>query len=117
MLPHEWLRARDGRLVKVDGVTHGDDHFLPGPTDIAWDLAGIIVEWNLGSDARERLLAEYRARSGDDARARIDGYVLAYTLFRLGYVKMAAGAMRGSDEEARLLRDYQRYRSALQRQV
>jgi hypothetical protein len=113
MLPHEWLITGDGRLVKVDGVTHGDDHFLPGPADIAWDLAGVIVEWNLCGDAREHLLAEYRARSGDDAHERIDDYVLAYALFRLAYVKMAAGAMRGSDEEPRLLREYQRYRSAL----
>jgi hypothetical protein len=115
MLPHEWLRTGDGRLVKVDGVTHGDDHFLPGPTDIAWDLAGIIVEWDLDGDARARLLAAYRARSGDDARERIDGYVLAYALFRLAYVKMAAGALRGSDEEPRLARAYQRYRGALDR--
>lgn len=113
MLPHEWVRTDDGRLVKIDGVTHGDDHFLPGPTDIAWDLAGVLVEWNLGGEARERLLGAYRARSGDDARERIDDYVLAYTLFRLGYVKMAAGALRGSDEEPRLLRAHQRYRSAL----
>jgi hypothetical protein len=113
MLPHEWVRADGGRLVKIDGVAHGDDHFLPGPTDIAWDLAGIIVEWNLASEARARLLGAYLARSGDDARERIDDYVLAYTLFRLGYVKMAAGALRGSDEEPRLLRAHQRYRSAL----
>ena len=96
-----------------DGVTHGDDHFLPGPTDIAWDLAGIIVEWDLGDDARDHLLAEYKTQSGDDARERIDDYMLAYALFRLAYVKMAAGALRGSDEEPRLLREYQRYRGLL----
>jgi hypothetical protein len=113
MLPHEWCLTGAGRLVKVDGATHGDDHFLPGPTDIAWDLAGIIVEWDLSGDAQDHLLAEYRARSGDDARERIDDYMLAYALFRLAYVKMAAGALRGSDEEPRLLREYQRYRGLL----
>ena len=50
MLPHEWLIAEDGRILKLDGVSHGDDHFFPGPCDIAWDLAGAIIEWNM--DAR-----------------------------------------------------------------
>src|SRR5262249_22811105 len=47
MLPHEWLLAGDGRILKTDGVGHGDGHQLPGPTDIAWDLAGVIIEWKL----------------------------------------------------------------------
>src|SRR5207302_4552914 len=47
MQPHEWIRSKDGTIIKVDGCTHGDDHFFPGPTDIAWDLAGAIVEWSL----------------------------------------------------------------------
>jgi hypothetical protein len=113
MLPHEWICADDGRLLKVDGVAHGDDHFYPGPTDIAWDLAGIAVEWRLCGAAREQLLNEYRVQSGDDARERMDDYMLAYTLFRLAYVKMAAGSMAGSDEAARLRREYQRYRRRL----
>jgi hypothetical protein len=115
MLPHEWIGTDDGRLVKVDGVAHGDDHFFPGPTDIAWDLAGVIVEWELGDDAREYFLKEYRMQSGDDPRERVDDYVLAYALFRIAYVKMAAGCLRGSGEEARLIRDYQRYRRLLDR--
>jgi hypothetical protein len=32
-------------------------------------------------------------------------------MFRLGYCKMAADAMQGSDEETRLRRDYERYRA------
>jgi len=47
MMPHEWLELGDGRLLKLDGAAHGDDHFFPGPCDIAWDLAGTIVEWKL----------------------------------------------------------------------
>jgi hypothetical protein len=115
MMPHEWIGTDDGRLVKVDGVAHGDDHFFPGPTDIAWDLAGVVVEWDLDADARAYLLGEYRKQSGDDARDRIDDYVLAYALFRTAYVKMAAGSLRGSDEESRLLREYRRYRRVLDR--
>ncbi len=111
LLPHEWLALGDGRLLKFDGDSHGDDHFYPGPTDVAWDLAGTIVEWDLNCAARDRFLERYRQASGDDPRARLRAYLLAYTMFRLGYSKMAAGAMRGSDEEPRLMVDYRRYRA------
>jgi hypothetical protein len=110
MQPYEWVRANDGRSWKVDAAGHGDDHFFPGPTDIAWDLAGAIVEWQLDPAASSFFLAEYCRISGDDCSARLPGYLLAYALFRLGYCEMAADAMRGSEEEVRLRRDAERYR-------
>lgn len=113
MQPWEWAAA-GGKLVKFDSVSHGDDHFFPGPTDIAWDLAGAIVEFSLHAvDAGSisvALLEKYQKHSGDDASSRLPAYLLAYTAFRLGYCKMAAEAMRGSDEEPRLRRDYLLYR-------
>jgi hypothetical protein len=110
MQPHEWVRANDGKVWKMDGAGHGDDHFFPGPTDIAWDLAGGIVEWQLEPAAATFFLAEYRRISGDDCSERLPGYLLAYSLFRLGYCEMAADAMRGSEEEMRLRREAERYR-------
>src|SRR5207237_10293543 len=68
MKPHESLGTADGRLLKTDGATHGDDHFFPGPTDIAWDIAGAAVEWNLHPDALNFLLSEYRLLTGEDLR-------------------------------------------------
>ena len=38
MFPHEWLATRRS-YIKTDGTDHHDDHFYPGPQDIAWDLA------------------------------------------------------------------------------
>jgi hypothetical protein len=125
MLPHEWVRARedssasrtsepgwkDGWLMKCDGASHGDDHFFPGPaTDICWDLAGAIVEWGLGRDATGYFLRQYRSASGDDASHRLAPFLLAYAVFRLGHCKMGAEAMKGSDEETRLLAAYRYYR-------
>ena len=110
MQPHEWVRGADGAIWKTDSAGHGDDHFFPGPTDIAWDLAGAMVEWEMDAAAAGFFLEEYRRLSGDDAERRIAAYSLAYSLFRLGYSQMAADAMRGSEEEARLRRDAERYR-------
>lgn len=102
MQPHEWLRTKDGQLLKIDSSNHGDDHFFPGPTDIAWDMAGAIVEWQMNNRQIENFLTLYLERSGDDASPRIDGYIRAYAIFRAAYCRMAANAMSGSDEQDRL---------------
>ena len=101
MLPHEWLLC-DGGAMKTDGETHGDDHFFPGPADIAWDLAGAIVEWKLDSSAADYLVRRYASRSGDNVSARLRPYTVAYALFRMGHCAMAAYALRGVREEQRL---------------
>lgn len=112
MMPHEWIRTASGLLVKTDGAAHGDDHFYPGATDIAWDLAGAIVEWRMPADASREFLTEYQALSGDRADARIPGYVIAYLAFRVGWCAMAAQSCE-EPERNRLLQDGQRYRAQL----
>jgi hypothetical protein len=118
MQPWEWGRV-DGNFVKFDAATHGDDHFFPGPTDIAWDLAGAIVEFSLGGKTEAHitppLVQHYTKLTGDDPSFRLPAYMVAYSAFRLGYSKMAAQAMRGSDEEPGLERQYLQYREFLMR--
>jgi len=113
MLPHKWIDT-DGALLKVDSAIHGDDHFFPGPTDIAWDLAGVIVEWELDSNATCFFLDRYVHFSGDEPQPRLQTYRLAYSIFRTAFCKMAAANMQGSEEEARLVYEYYRYRELAQ---
>jgi hypothetical protein len=115
MQSHEWIRAMDGRVFKVDACSHGDDHFFPGPCDIAWDLAGSIVEWDLGDDAAEVLTASYERRSGDNPRNRLPYFLMAYIVFRLSYCKMALLSSPGGAEERMLKRYYEAYRRRLMR--
>jgi len=115
MQPHEWLLTVAGKMLKTDSGSHGDDHFFPGPTDIAWDLAGAIVEWQMNEEQTTEFLNLYHRASGDDANARIDGFIRAYAVFRLAYCLMAANAMTGSDEQARLQQAAANYRSMLTR--
>jgi hypothetical protein len=79
--PHEWVIGAHGRVVKTDSADHASDHLMPGPADVAWDLAGTIVEWDLDRSQRHSFLQEYRARSGDAAEARLPAYVAAYAAF------------------------------------
>jgi hypothetical protein len=113
MHPSKWFRAREGWL-KLDGSTHGDDHFLPGPTDIAWDLAGVCLEWELLGEGRSYFLHQYARNSGDAAASRLGDYELAYAAFRMAWSKMAAVSVRGSDDEWRLRESYRRYRERIE---
>jgi len=113
MQPHEWLLAADGQMLKTDSGSHGDDHFFPGPTDIAWDLAGAIVEWKMNEAQAEFFLESYRRASGDDAIARIADFLKVYSIFRCAYCLMAANALQSSDEQVRLERAAAEYRNRL----
>jgi hypothetical protein len=102
MQPHEWLFTDGGEMLKTDSGSHGDDHFFPGPTDIAWDLAGVIVEWRMTPGQASEFLDRYRSLSGDSAGRRIEDFIAAYAVFRWAHCKMAANAMQGKPEQARL---------------
>ena len=110
MQPFEWIESSRGELLKTDAISHGDNHFFPGPCDIAWDLAGAIVEWNLSPEAAEFLLRRFKQLSGIDVSQTLDAYRLAYCVFRLGFCKMAASTVLGSREESRLENAYRWYR-------
>jgi hypothetical protein len=117
MQPHEWLLASGGRVLKTDSGSHGDDPFFPGVTDIAWDLAGTIVEWRMNAAESKALLECYRRASGDDAASRIPDFIRAYAVFRSAFCTMAASALRGSDEQARLERAAAEYWTMLRTQA
>jgi hypothetical protein len=110
MLPHEWISTGRG-LLKTDGVDHHADHFFPGTQDIAWDLAGAIVELAV---PREALVSAYLALMPDRTLTRrLPFYLRAYLAYRLGYARMAQEALAGEadGERFRVLGD--RYGSLL----
>lgn len=115
MQPYEWVVSGPEKLLKTDAISHGDNHFFPGPCDIAWDLAGTVMEWNLNREATEFLLRKFRQFSGIDVSPRLNHYMLAYCVFRLGFCKMARSTVPGSAEESRLDLAYIRYREQARR--
>lgn len=117
LLPHEWLKSPTG-LKKVDAFDHGDDHFYPGPCDIAWDLAGAITELGLDASARKTLLSRYASAAGDPRVAeRLPFFELAYLAHRLGYVTMAARTLATTKDERRFRQLERRYRHALRQRL
>jgi hypothetical protein len=115
MQPYEWIRQQNGDIIKVDAYTHGDDHFFPGPTDIAWDLAGTIVEWNLDQQAADFLVSEFQRISGVNRTRVLPAFILSYLVFRTAYWKMALSTVIGSADEQRVAGAYQHYRGLVER--
>ena len=114
MLPHEWFSTPEGRILKTDSVGHGEGHQLPGPVDIAWDLAGAIIEWGLSPAQADFFLSEYRRQSGDNARNRLPGYLLAYSVLRAAQCRMAAASACNRCEVQDLRKLYQKHRARVQ---
>lgn len=113
MFPHEWLRSGD-TLLKVDATDHHDDHFFPGTQDIAWDLAGTSIEFDLDDRAERYLLERYMARTGDSGvPSRMPFYRVAYLASRVGYATLAGQSLGGSAEGRRWCTLAAAYRSQL----
>lgn len=115
MMPHEWLATDDGWL-KTDALFHHDDHFLPGCQDAAWDVAGMIEEWDLDTEARATFVTAYRERSGDATiEDRLPVWRVAYLATRLGYTSLAAEALGDDPDGARMRRLSERHAARLRR--
>jgi hypothetical protein len=113
LLPHEWLTTPTG-IRKADGFDHGDDHFYPGPCDIAWDIAGAIYELGLDASQRQSLVSCYVNAAADSTIAeRLPFFEVAYLAHRFGYASLAAGTLAGTASGAQFSRLALRYRSAL----
>lgn len=117
MLPHEWLLTARGYL-KTDSLDHHDDHFFPGCQDIAWDLAGASVEFEMSPEAERFLLERFASESGDtEASARLAFYRAAYLAYRMGYTKLAAETMGESPDAAKFRRMSAGYAARLKREI
>ncbi len=113
MLPHEWIRA-GATFVKIDALDHHDDDFFPGCRDIAWDIAGLCVEWQLDAAAAACLVTRYERASGDRVGHRLPFYETAYAAYRMGYARLA-GACVDAAESRRFARLEHQYADRLRR--
>jgi len=114
----EWLVTPNGRLIKTDALDHCSAHDLVGCQDIAWDVAGAGVEFDLSEHERARLV-EALART---AGRHVDAELLrvlepCYLAFQIGLWTFAGAAATDADESGRVARQLQRYRERLQQLI
>ncbi len=115
LLPHEWIApAGGGPPVKTDALDHHADDFFPGCRDIAWDVAGAIVEGEMDAGASDRLVSRYARAAGDRTiEARLPFYSVAYLAYRLGYSTLCADSLGSGPDADRFRGQAARYRRSL----
>jgi hypothetical protein len=97
----EWLRLPNGRLLKTDALDHHQGHDLIGCQDMAWDVAGAVIEFDLSGPETDRLVAA----TGYDVDPDLLAFCCtAYAAFRLGRETLA-GARAGRYRRALLLQE------------
>jgi len=112
----EWLAGPNGALLKTDALDHCAAHDLVGCQDMAWDVAGAAIEFDL-DEAEE---AELCALAGREAGRPVDLGLLrflapCYAAFQLGSWTMARASDGDPDEAMRLDREIARYARHLRR--
>jgi hypothetical protein len=117
----EWLVTARGKILKADALDHHSGNDLVGPQDLAWDLAGAAVEFDLDS-AELDLLADAVARRSGTPRAervQLDFYTVAYLAFQTGRHALAAEALEpwAPADAAGLRSEMERYAEGLRRTI
>jgi hypothetical protein len=93
---HEWLRTPDGRLLKADALDHDAGHDLIGPQDLAWDVAGVIAEFDLSADAAGAFIDDVARLAGIDSDRELLNFLRpCYLAFRLGLATEVARTLDG----------------------
>ena len=96
----EWLVTADGKLVKTDALDHDAAHDLVGCQDVAWDLAGAAVEFELTATERVSLLAHVAEMTARPANPELlQAMELCYLGFQIGLWTFAAASNGGEDAE------------------
>jgi len=113
--PHEWLRTSSGAILKTDALDHHRAHDLIGCHDVAWDVAGALIEFDVAQEAARSFVAavsNWSQRPVDDRLLQF--YRIAYLAFRLGQARLGRSMVGEGDEQQRLTRRGDVYAAQLQ---
>ena len=112
MMWWEWLRLPSGEWLKSDALDHHRAHDLVGCQDMAWDVAGAIVEMSLDAGQAEQLCSRverFASVAPDPELLRF--YLLAYPAFCIGQIHFADRASGGAEKRRVAARAEQLVRS------
>jgi hypothetical protein len=88
---YEWIEPEPGRWLKTDALDHHAAHDLIGCQDVAWDVAGAIVEFDLGDGEAADFAGQVAHAAGRPIDAGLTAFsITAYSAFRLGQATLAA---------------------------
>jgi hypothetical protein len=110
----EWLIAPDGHFIKIDALDHSSAHDLIGCQDIAWDVAGASVEFDLSPQERAQLASMVSPAAVQAENAELlEAFELCYIGFQLGLWTFTLASSAGA-EAIRVKAALTRYSDRLQ---
>ncbi len=114
---HEWLVDGRGRWIKTDALDHCCGHDLIGCQDIAWDVAGAAVAFELSCEEAERLRRNVETEGRQSCHPGLVAFFrIAYAAFQVGVLSLARGR-EDRHEATRLDQAVQSAVRALRREV
>lgn len=99
MMPQDFLKTPDG-ILKVDHIEHNSDQFFYGCQNIAWDVVGFCVEFNLDHIQTDQFIKQFKTVD-PHIHSKTPFFMVAYLAFRLGYVTLAAKSLEGKNDGIR----------------
>jgi hypothetical protein len=111
--PQEWIRTGSSEIFKTDIGGHDADHTIVGKQSLLWDIAGVIVEWNLDAHLTATFLESFQTTEKMDRNA-LTFFELSYAAFRMGQSFLCA-EMNSQDfsERERLLNAAEFYKARI----
>ncbi len=115
----EWLMSPDGTIIKTDALDHAQTHDLIGCQDVAWDIAGAIVEFELDLSEADELVGRVGAQRSEAVNRKLLDFLLpCYSAFQLGLAATARQSLSSASADAARLRGTEeRYRRVLEQQL
>ncbi|SCB57475.1 hypothetical protein GA0061105_102467 [Rhizobium aethiopicum] len=96
----EWLTTPTGRIIKTDALDHNAAHDLIGCQDIAWDVAGAGVEFELSSKERHRVVELVGREADCDLRDDVlEFFEGCYLGFQIGLWSQARASVDCGETE------------------
>jgi hypothetical protein len=110
----EWLVDDSRTMIKTDALDHNAAHDFVGCQDIAWDIAGAAVEFDLSASESSRLAeiagAEADTNTDEDILRLFE---LCYLAFQIGLWTNAAAVVADGEDRVRLEDTIKRYLAIL----
>jgi hypothetical protein len=115
----EWLVTSDGALLKTDALDHARSHDLIGCQDVAWDVAGAIVEFAFDQSEADGVMQRVAYHSGEAVSRDLVAFLLpCYSAFQLGLAHTAQNFFPPSHADHKRLSDVgERYSRGLKQQL
>ncbi|MGO4834019.1 hypothetical protein AB4144_17300, partial [Rhizobiaceae sp. 2RAB30] len=111
----EWICTKNG-LLKTDALDHCEAHDLIGCQDLAWDIAGAIVEHRLSKVEANDLVVSIEAAGGRKPNHELTDVMLrCYVAFQLGIWSTARSPLAAGSIHAGSLANF--YTEALRRLI